>query len=230
MWNEKWKENGKDHIIENCIAAAAAFIINNRQKHKHISSNLHHSFFPSFYWKSIEIREMQLNHKMIATCVPTYGMWCLLIDVRVACELHPLWWWWLLSCVPDEHSHDFISQFSFIASNEINYDGFFFLHFPSLPLWWLDRCYNIFFIVSCSLNFIEMEANGKQAGKRSILWASAEIIQSRFRCEVDEPRSHFYTLNGAMMPVVLNMNKISILKPDFGFSPTISLFPLLCSW
>jgi hypothetical protein len=73
-WSSKKREmkNGKDHIIENCIfsilfSVASKSSIIKSKRYEHLL--LQHTIFSfSAYWKSIEIREMQLNHKMIATC------------------------------------------------------------------------------------------------------------------------------------------------------------------
>lgn len=51
--------------------------------------------------------------------------------------------------------------------------------FVSPSLWWLDPIVYAFLSFRVHWIFIEMEANGKSS-KRSILWAPAEIIQSRY--------------------------------------------------
>lgn len=59
MKNERHK--WKDHIIENCIFASFPLSCAGG------NSTARNLRSPS-YWKSIEIREVQVNHKMIATC------------------------------------------------------------------------------------------------------------------------------------------------------------------
>lgn len=51
--------------------------------------------------------------------------------------------------------------------------------FVSPSLWWLDPIVYAFLSFRVHWIFIEMEANGKSS-KRYILWAPAEIIQSRY--------------------------------------------------
>lgn len=75
--------------------------------------------------------------------------------------------------IPDKHSHDSISQMLFMPPlMKLITIMVFHIFFSFMLMTASSDVVTLFFIASCSLNFIEMEANGRESeGERSILWA-----------------------------------------------------------
>lgn len=137
---------------------------------------------------------MQLNHEMVATCQPVCDSpWREKRQRRrSATFLHrwlnsrPMLWFH-----PSNFIHGSLMKLIMMA------------RLPSCSpplLWWLDRWLNILFIVSCSLNFIEMRANGRDEDSEQSIFTSSSwnnsissrVLRAARNALMDSATSNFH--------------------------------------